>query len=73
MISYKFRKLGAIWKVTKAHKYIMELNADSATTGFIILIAAFQLANCALMLLGKDKISNLQAIALSLRLTCGDF
>ena len=60
-------------EVTKANKYITELNANSATTGFIVVIAAFQLANCALMLLEKDEITNLQTVALSLRLALWGF
>ena len=54
-------------KVTKAQKYMKELNANSATTGFIILIAAFQVGNCVFMLLDKEN-TNLQATAVSLRL-----
>ena len=60
-------------KVTKAQEYIKELNANSATTGFIILIATFQVVNCALTLLDKDKITSLQAAALSLRLILWGF
>ena len=51
----------------KAHKYIKELNANSAITGYIILIAAFQATNSALTLLDKE-ITYFQAGALSLRL-----
>ena len=60
-------------EVKKAHKYITELNANSATTGFIILIAGFQVANCGLMLLDKDEITDLQIVALSLRFALWSF
>ena len=59
-------------EVTKAHRYIKELNANSATTGFIIIIAAFQAINSALMLLDKE-ITYFQAGALSLRLVLWGF
>ena len=60
-------------EVTKAHEYIKDLNANSATTGFIILIAGFQLVNCALVLLGKDKLTKPQIVALSLRFALWGF
>ena len=59
-------------EVMIAHKFLKELNANSATTGFIVIITAFQAANCALMLLDND-ITHLKAGAVTLRLALWGF
>ena len=61
-----------IKEVMKAHKFLKELNANSATTGFIVIITAFQAANCALMLLDHDT-TYLKAGAVTLRLALWGF
>ena len=55
-----------------AYTFIKYLNASSSTVGFIILIASFQAANCAVFLLGNN-ITYFQASAVALRLILWGF
>ena len=50
-----------------AHTFLKQLNASSGTIALVIIIAAFQAANCAIILLGND-ITYIQAVAVALRL-----
>lgn len=50
-----------------AHTFLKQLNASSGTIALVIIIAAFQAANCAIILSSND-ITYLQAVAVTLRL-----
>ena len=54
------------------YMFIKQLNASSSTVGFIILIASYQAADCAVFLLGNDT-TYFQGGAIALRLTLWGF
>ena len=55
-----------------AYSFIKQLNASSGTVGFLILIAAYQAANCTVVLLSED-ITYFQALAIASRLILWGF
>ena len=55
-----------------AHTFLKQLNASSGTIALVIIIAAFQAANCAFILL-TDDITYLQAAAVAIRLVLWAF
>ena len=56
----------------KAYKFVKYLNASSGTVGFVIIIAAYQAANCAIVLF-SNEVSYCQAAAVGLRLILWGF
>ena len=54
--------------VKTARRFIKYLNASSGTIGFITIIAVFQAANCAFILLSDDEITYPEAGAVTARL-----
>ena len=55
-------------RVRQACKFIKYLNASSGTIGFIAIIAVFQAANCAFILLSDDEITYPEAGVMTSRL-----
>ena len=55
-----------------AYSFIKQLNASSGTVGFLILIAAYQAANCTVVLL-SEEITYFQALAIASRLILWGF
>ena len=55
-----------------AHTFLKQLNASSGTIALVIIIAAFQAANCAVILL-CNEITYPQAVAVTLRLILWGF
>ena len=55
-------------EVKTARKFIKYLNASSGTIGFITMIAVFQAANCAFILLSDEEITYPEAGAITARL-----